>query len=63
MRRARLAALLLCATLGAALLPVVPVAAAPPAAPACDPVRTPVELAGQVPTAEQVIGFPLGERD
>ena len=35
----------------------------PTGAPACDPVRTPVELAGQVPTAEQVIGFPLGERD
>ncbi len=63
MRRARLAALLLCAALGAALLPVVPAAAAPPAAPACDPVRTPPKLAGQVPTAEEVIGFPLGERD
>ena len=63
MRRARLAALLLCVALGAALLPVVPAAAAPPAAPACDPVRTPPELAGQVPTAEEVIGFPLGERD
>ena len=63
MRRARLAALLLCVTLGAALLPVVPAGAAPPAAPACDPVLTPPELAGQVPTAEEVIGFPLGERD
>jgi hypothetical protein len=60
MRRARLAALLLCAALGAALLPVVPAAAAPPA---CDPVRTPPELAGQVPTAEELIGIPLGERD
>ena len=63
MRRARLAALLLCVALGAALLPVVPAGAAPPAAPACDPVLTPPELAGQVPTAEEVIGFPLGERD
>ena len=63
MRRARLAALLLCVALGAALLPVVPAGAAPPAAPACDPVQTPPELAGQVPTAEEVIGFPLGERD
>ena len=63
MRRARLASLLLCAALGAALLPVVPAAAGPPAAPACDPVRTPPELAGQVPTAEEVIGIPLGERD
>src|ERR671911_488521 len=63
MRRARLAALLLCAALAAAPLPVVPAAAAPPAAPACDPVRTPPQLAGQVPTAEEVIGFPLGERD
>jgi hypothetical protein len=63
MRRARLATLLCCAALGAALLPVVPAAAAPPAAPACDPVRTPPELAGQVPTAEEVIGIPLGERD
>ncbi len=63
MRRARLAVLLLCVALGAALLPVGPAGAAPPAAPACDPVLTPPELAGQVPTAEEVIGFPLGERD
>jgi hypothetical protein len=63
MRRARLATLLLSAALAAALLPVVPASAGPPAAPACDPVRTPPELAGQVPTAEEVIGIPLGERD
>jgi len=63
MRRARLVALALLVALVAALLPVAPATADPPAAPACDPVRTPVELAGQVPTAEQVIGFPLGERD
>ena len=64
MRRARLVALALLVALVAALLPAAPAAAAdPPAAPACDPVRTPPELAGQVPTAEQVIGFPLGERD
>jgi hypothetical protein len=41
----------------------VPAAAAPPAPPACDPVRTTPELAGQVPTAEEVIGIPLGEGD
>src|SRR5215213_6202856 len=35
----------------------------PPLAPACDPVRTPPELAGQAPTAEDVLGFPLGEHD
>ena len=63
MRRARLAALLLLVAMVAALLPVAPAAAAPPVAPACDPVRTPPELAGQVPTAEDVLGFPLGERD
>ncbi|HEV3464615.1 MAG TPA: M14 family zinc carboxypeptidase [Actinomycetota bacterium] len=62
MHRARLAALLLSVTLGAALLPAA-AAAAPPAAPACDPVRTPPELSGQAPTAEEVIGIPLGERD
>jgi Zinc carboxypeptidase len=60
MRRARLAVLLLVVTVGAALTPS---AAAAPSAPACDPVRTPPELAGQVPTAEEVIGFPLGQRD
>jgi Zinc carboxypeptidase len=60
MRRARLAVLLLVVTVGAALTPS---ASAAPSAPACDPVRTPPELAGQVPTAEEVIGFPLGERD
>src|SRR5215218_6489229 len=54
MRRARLVAL---------LLPAAPAAAAAPTPPACDPVRTPPALAGKVPTAEQVIGFPLGERD
>jgi hypothetical protein len=63
MRRARLVALLLLAALVAALLPAVPGAAAAPTPPACDPVRTPPALAGRVPTAEQVIGFPLGERD
>src|SRR5215211_8203006 len=63
MRRARLVALLLLAALVAALLPAVPAAAAAPTPPACDPVRTPPALAGKVPTAEQVIGFPLGERD
>ena len=63
MRRARLAALLLLVAMVAALLPVAPAAAAPPVAPACDPVRTPPQLAGQVPTAVDVLGFPLGERD
>jgi hypothetical protein len=63
MRRARLVALLLLVALGAVLLPAAPAVAGPPVAPACDPIRTPPELAGQVPTAEQVIGFPLGERD
>jgi Zinc carboxypeptidase len=63
MRRARLVALFLLAALAAALLPAAPVAAAAPAPPACDPVRTPPALAGTVPTAEQVIGVPLGERD
>src|SRR4029453_12049774 len=63
MRRARLVALLLLAALAAAVLPAAPSAAAPPVAPACDPVRTPPALAGKVPTASQVIGFPLGERD
>src|SRR5215207_8892163 len=62
-RRTRLAALLLLAAVGAALLPAAPGTAAPPAAPACDPVRTPPELALQVPTAEDVLGFPLGEHD
>jgi Zinc carboxypeptidase len=60
MRRARLAVLLLLVTVGAALTPP---ASAAPSAPACDPVRTPPELAGHVPTAEEVIGFPLGQRD
>jgi hypothetical protein len=50
------------AAVGATLAPGA-AAAAPPAAPACDPVQTPPELAGRVPTAEEVIGFPLGERD
>ena len=62
MRRGRLAALLLCAASPRAPARV-PAAAAPPAPPACDPVRTTPELAGQVPTAEEVIGIPLGERD
>jgi Zinc carboxypeptidase len=62
MRRARLAALLLLVVAGATLAPVA-ASAAPPAAPACDPVRTPPEFAGQVPTSEEVIGIPLGERD
>ncbi|HWC43391.1 MAG TPA: M14 family zinc carboxypeptidase, partial [Actinomycetota bacterium] len=63
MRRARLVALLLLAALVAAPLPAALAAAAAPAPPACDPVRTPPALAGKVPTATQVIGFPLGERD
>ena len=62
MRRARLAALLLLVVAGATLAPVA-ASAAPPAAPACDPVQTPPDFAGQVPTAEEVIGVPLGERD
>jgi hypothetical protein len=60
MRRARLAVLLLVVIVGVALTPS---ASAAPSAPACDPVRTQLELAGQVPTAEEVIGFPLGQRD
>ena len=62
MRRARLAALLLLVVAGATLAPVA-AAAEPPAPPACDPVQTLPDLAGRVPTAEEVIGFPLGERD
>jgi Zinc carboxypeptidase len=63
MRRARLAAMLLLVAIGT-LAPAASAApAAAPAPPACDPVRTPPEPAGRVPTAEQVLGFPLGERD
>ena len=29
----------------------------------CDPIQTPAEFRGAVPTAEQVLGFPLGSRE
>src|SRR4029450_1427347 len=55
------AAMLLLVAIGTTLAPAA--SAAPAAPPACDPVRTPPELAGRGPTAEPVLGFPLGERD
>ncbi|MGH2921157.1 MAG: M14 family zinc carboxypeptidase, partial [Gaiellaceae bacterium] len=33
------------------------------AAPACDPIQTPPSFRGEVPTAEQVLGFPLGSQE
>jgi hypothetical protein len=35
--------------------------AAPPAT--CDPIQTPPEFGGAVPTSQQVLGFPLGSRE
>jgi hypothetical protein len=33
------------------------------AAPGCDPIQTPPSFRGEVPTAEQVLGFPLGSQE
>jgi hypothetical protein len=46
----------------ALLLPAAPAQAAPTAA-SCDPVQTAPVLRPDVPTATEVLGFPLGERD
>ena len=57
----RLRHLVLAAVAAIAIAPAGQAAAAAPAA--CEPIQTPPVFSGDVPTSEEVLGFPLGSRE